>query len=393
MNILLDSTKSSLTSACLAATICLSCSIMESADGQSTEVRAVTFDLKSITGQLQLLDEQRMSIRQADGSTLNTDPGEVAFMEFSDTIKNNAPDGKLSNGLLQLVDGTRYTGWPDFDVADGRFIWLNWWSGTIQPEIDTIVFFAKEGDRIESPSPDETEDLLLLSNGDRLSGLVLEITNTVEIERIDATVASVPVERVDSLSLVNPIIEESGVRAWLTRGDEVVIDSYRFDVGTGLRIPGREPLMPNYLYAIAFDAERIRPLAEQTSRSLGLPGSDRYLVPKPRVGTGAWPLDAPPIDLQGPMRVEWVLPREGMGLTTTAVIPSRSRRHGDFELVFFDGDREVRTFRMNESSPVVDITIPLESRRLSVEIREGSVGPVQNHVRLERALLVDPGTS
>ena len=391
MNMVLDSTNSSLARVCLAATAFFSCSIMQSAIGQSTEVRAITYDLKTITGELELLDDQRLSIRQTDGSTRTTSPGEIAFIEFSDTIKNNAPDGRLRNGLLQLVDGTRYTGWSD--VVDERFVWLNWWSGTIRPEIDTIVFFSKEGDAIGLPSSDETEDLVLLSNGDRLSGLVLDITDTVEVERIDSTVASVPVGRVDYLSLINPIVEESGVRAWLTRGDEVVISDYRFDVGTGLRIPGREPLMPNYLYAIAFDSERIKPLADQSSRALELADSDRYLVPKPRIGTGAWPLDAPPIDLRGPMRVEWVLPREGLGFTTTAVIPPRSRRHGDFELVVFDGDREVRTFRMNESSPVVDITIPLESRRLSIEVREGSMGPIQNHVRLERAILVDPGTS
>jgi hypothetical protein len=387
MNIMPNLNRTTVNSTILAAVSLLPGLFVVKATGQSTGVRAITLDLKTITGKLELLDEQRLSIRQEDGSTRTVIPDEIAFIEFSDTLENAVPDGKISNGLLQLVDGTRYTGWSD--VIDDRFVWLNWWSGTVHPEIDTIVSFDKKGGLFEVGT-DETEDLVLLVNGDRLTGLVLDITDSVEIERTDSSRVSVPVDRVDYLSLVNPITEESGVRAWLTRGDEVIINSYRFDVGTGLRIPGREPLMPNYLYAIAFDSDRITPLADQSSRAMGLPDSDRYLIPEPEIDLGAWPLDAPPIELQGPMRVEWQLPEEGMGFTATAVIPPPSRRHGNFELVIFDGDKEIRTFRMNDSTSKVDITVLFETRRLSIELREGTMGPIQNHLRLERALLIHP---
>ena len=354
---------------------------------QSTDVRAIKFDLETIIGTLELLDEQRLSIRLMDGSTRSVSPDDIAFIEFTETLGNSEPDGELSNGLLQLVDGTRYTGWSD--AVDGRFVWLNWWSGTIRPDIDDIVSFGREGGPTRDEQ-DETEDLVLLVNGDRMTGLVLDITDNVEIERADSSLASIPIDRIECLSLVNPINRESGVRAWLTRGDEVIIDSFRLDAGTGLRIPGREPLMPSYLYALAFDFDRITPLADQPSRSMGLIDSDRYQVPEPSVKRGAWPLDAPPIDLKGPMRVEWELPQGGMGFTTSASIPPRSRRHGDFELSFFDGDEKIKSIRMNESSPSVDVTLSLETRRLSIEISETTMGPIQNHLRLDRALLIHP---
>ncbi len=360
---------------------------VDPAFSQSTDVRAVTFDLGTINGTLEILDEQRLSIRLEDGSTRSLSPDEIAFIEFTETLDKSEPDGELSNGLLQLVDGTRYTGWSD--VVDGRFVWLNWWSGTIRPDVDNIVFFGREGAPTREEQ-DKTEDLALLVNGDRMTGLVLDITDKVELERADSSLASIPIDRIECLSLVNPINEESGVRVWLTRGDEVIIDSFRLDAGTGLRIPGREPLMPSYLYALAFDFDRITPLADQPSRSMGLIDFDRYRVPDPSVKHGVWPLDAPPIDLKGPLRVEWDLPEEGMGFTTSASIPARSRRHGDFEVSFFDGDEKVKSIRMNESSPSVNVTLLLETRRLSIEINETTMGPVQNHLRLDRALLIHP---
>ena len=63
--------------------------------GQSTMVRAVSSDLVSTNGQLELMDDQRVSIRQADGSTSMLNPSDIAFIEFTGTLESNVPDGKV----------------------------------------------------------------------------------------------------------------------------------------------------------------------------------------------------------------------------------------------------------------------------------------------------------
>ena len=291
---------------------------------------------------------------------------------------------RYSFGTASRDDGSMYSQSAPGNASPGPATY-----NTRTPDFEGGKSFTRDGN-LQPEIEDQSEDLIILANGDRLSGLVLDLTNSVEVERADTSVVSVPLERVDYVSLVNPVAKDSGVRAWLTRGDEVKISDFPFDAGTGLRIPGREPLMPTYLYAIAFDAARVSPLADAPSRTSAIPGAPRYVTPDPEIKSGAWPLDAPPIGLMGPMRTEWLLPEAGMGLTTTLVLPSRYREHGDFDLVMFDGPDEIRSIRMNARNPRVAITVRLRTRSLAIEIREADSGPMQDYVRLERALLIHP---
>lgn len=354
---------------------------------QVNRVRAVSEELSTVEGMLEVLDEERLTIRIDDGTTVTNGPDRIAFIEFTGTLENSPPDGRVRNGLLRLVDGTRHTGW--FDTDRDEFVWLNWWSGSLTPDIDTIVSFSRDGNDPIGGS-DRSEDLVVLANGDRLPGLVLDVTDAVSVERVDGSMVRIPLERVDQVTLVNPLDESEGVRAWLTRGDEVRIGEFRFDSGTGLRTPGREPIMPNYIHAIAFDASRLVALAALPTRLSELEESPRYHVAPPDLGLGAWPLDAPPIGIMGPVRAEWTLPETGMGLVATVVLDERYREHGDLELVVLDAGEVVASHRLDARNPRQELTIPLRTRELAIEIREGDSGPVQDHVTLERALLLRP---
>jgi hypothetical protein len=367
-------------------TLALSASLSGTVDAQSTRVNVIGWDLGESTGVLELIDEERVSIRLEDGATRMFSPGDVAFIEFpAQATAGGEMNRPVPNGLLWLVDGTRYTGWSD--VEDGRFVWRNWWSGTVKPELDDILAIVEN--RGSEPDPASTEDVILLRNGDRLEGLIAAIGEDVEVEREDGTVSSVPMNRVQSIALVNDLEVGTGTRAWLAPGDEVAIDSYRFDPGTGFRIPGREPLMPAQIEVIAFDSSALLPLASVDSRTRGLDEFPRYFVPTPREATGNWPLDAPTLEFMGPLRVDWTLPRTGMKFKARVVLPRSARKHGRLEIVLLDGDQPVWSTRLDGDRSSAEIGIPLETDRLSMEIRESGAGPIQNVVRLERALLVD----
>ena len=352
---------------------------------QSTSVRVVQWDLEEVEGFLELIDEERVSIRGIDDMNTMIEPDRIAFIEFTGTIQKAQGKGGSRNGLLWLVDGTRYTGWSE--VEDGRFVWRNWWAGTVRPRLDDIFAFVENG-RTE-PVHASDEDIVLLRNGDVLKGLIDSIGEEVAVERPDGNMSTVSLDRVESVSLVNTIRPGSGARAWLTPGDEVELSSFRFDAGTGLRIEGREPLMPTHMEAMAFDSSRITPLAGLEPRIDALAESPRYRIPGPAIMQGSWPLDAPPIELRGPLRADWTLPRPGMSLHVKVSLPRSDRRHGRVELSILDGGEQVWSSTLDHDRPTTTISLPMSTDQLSMELREAGTGPIQNAVRLERAVLFD----
>jgi hypothetical protein len=242
----------------------------------------------------------------------------------------------------------------------------------------------------KAPPHAADEDVVVLANGDQLHGLVATIGENVELERTDGMTVTVPLERVRSVALVNPPKPREGTHVWLIPGDEVSIESFRFDAGTGLRVGDHESLRPRSITAIAFDVGSLTPLAEMEPVISPIQGSPRYRVPRPRVSTGAWPLDAPWIELSGPLRVEWPLAKKGQGFVARAILPSHARRLGDVELVILDGERELYSVTLDRRSPSAEIAVRLPGDSLVIELREAGGGPLQDTVRLERALLLDP---
>ena len=362
---------------------------LHQAAAQVADVQAITWDLRSIRGSLELLDDQRASIISDDGERLMLSPDDIAFIEFLGTIKarrSSGEMGEVTNGLLRLVDGTRYTGWSE--VEQGRFVWRNWWAGTVRPEIDQILYFIDRGRT--APPHVEDEDVLVLANGDVVAGIITELGSSVKLEKVDGSRIDVPMNRVRSVSFVNPEQTPKGASLWLVQGDEIPVDGFRYDTGTGLRVGDHETLMPRSITAIAFDASRILPLPGIAATVSALPGAERFHVPKPEVRTGAWPLDAPWVQLRGPLRVEWPLPKKGMGFTARVVLPPLARRLGDVELVILDGERVLHSVHLDGRSPVAEVAITLPDDKLVIELRESDGGPLQDIVRLERALLLDP---
>ena len=363
-----------------------------SVNAQSTTVSVLKWDLTELKGSLKIVDSERISITNPDGSSMMVSPDDVAVLDFGSDRDPNPGSKGSGTGMIWLTDGTRHTGWPD--IQGTSMVWRNWWSGTIDPDVEDIVAFD-ESSATDPPVP-RSMDVVVMGNGDVVMGIVDSIGESVVVEVSEGDVVEFPLDRVRSLSLVNPVDRGPGTRAWLSPGDEVILNDYRYDHGTGFRVEGKEPLMLRQVRAIAFDASRVLPLAGIECTVSPLDEYPRFRVPRPDFSRAPSPLNAPPLTLRGPLRVEWDLPRTGMGLHARASLPESVRGLGSAEIVIHDGDLRVWSANLDVDTPAVTISTTIASGRLGIEIRESSSGPIGNAIRLDRALLlatppVDPG--
>ncbi|MHC4082782.1 MAG: hypothetical protein ACYSU2_15835, partial [Planctomycetota bacterium] len=91
---------------------------------------------------------------------------------------------------------------------------------------------------------------------------------------------------------------------------------------------------------------------------------------------------------RGPISVQYQLPAGSAYLSAEAALPVKARSWGDCELVIREDDQQIFSTRLNAERPSAVIGLPLDGSRLTVEVTEGSGGPVQDQVVLLRALVL-----
>jgi hypothetical protein len=138
---------------------------------------------------------------------------------------------------------------------------------------------------------------------------------------------------------------------------------------------------------VQFDARGLIPFAAITPSSVEGPPT-RYVVPAPTVLDEFAPLGLGRVEFRGPVSVQYQLPPGAAYLSAEAALPAGSRSWGDCELVIREDDRQIFSARLNHDRPTAVIGVPLEGARLTVQVTEGSGGPVQDQVVLLRALVL-----
>ncbi len=95
------------------------------------------------------------------------------------------------------------------------------------------------------------------------------------------------------------------------------------------------------------------------------------------------------LELQGPVRVDWVLPRPAARFAATAALPPAMWAWGDCEVVVRTADgREVQRERLSADHPEAALRVPLGGQTgFSIEIEQGRAGAVQDRIVLERPLV------
>ena len=244
----------------------------------------------------------------------------------------------------------------------------------------------------------EAEDIVVLTNGDRIVGLVTEIADPLPIERSDGeSVVNVPLNRVAALSLVNPEVPPSGLRIWTSEGSvfsakKILVDEEGYVTVESPSLSSKKEISfpVRKLRGILMNPEELLPLSKISPQvDSGLATGIRSWTPPPVVAKGFWPMGAATIDFYGPMRARWSLPEAGVIFSAIAELPIDSNR-GDFDLVIRDGGREVFRTRINSENPICPIRVRLDSSDLELEMEMANGGPIQDSLHLHEAVLMLP---
>lgn len=315
---------------------------------------------------------------------------------WRDVLRRSRERSGRRRAELRMVDGQVLSG--HLLTSNGSNAWHHTRLGSIPINLEETAAI-RFVDGVTLPAASDL-DVVVLRNGDRITGFIEAFTDPLMVEQEEETKAiSIPLERVAAMAMVNPAVAGSGTRLWTADGsifdvEEVLVGEDGYVRAIRPRVnPTREvEFRLRQLRGISFDPARLLPLAGfvsmidvETNRAV------RPWAPPARTGSGFWPLNAPTIELSGPIRVRWTLPERGCIVATTAELPIDSI-HGDFELIVRDGEREVARHRLNQSHPEVRLRVELQSDTLELELGLGQNGPVHDDLLLHEALVLLPSS-
>lgn len=309
--------------------------------------------------------------------------------------------GSEAEGLLILADGQRFPGRRSGAPAEQDVLaWEHPTLGSVAAPLDLVsevryMLFLPSGDPVFlEPAP---RDRALLVNGDRLEGFIESLGDPVRIETPSGDV-ELPAARVAGARLANPRQEQRGLALWLEDGTVARVRSLETDGRGGasatLADAQSARLSLDQIIGVVFDGSRLRPLARIAPQEQSA-AEGRPLLDPMRIADDFWApavLDAPSIELPGPMQVMWTLPEGATRLGGVGRLPRSSWVWGDCELVIEVDEQEVLRERLHRGRPTIEFSVPVRGRELTIRIEPGAYGPIQDRVILERALiLLAPG--
>jgi hypothetical protein len=374
--------------------------------------RIIHESLTTTSGDPLVVDDDRAIVFDRSGGLPQAVPvaevlaivvGPVAERDVDAVVRTAArragDDAEIVSPFLEFTDGQRLPG-SLHPASDGRPVWRSAWVRDVPFDLDRIrsIRFEEGAPMIRSDSA----DVVVLSNGDQLRGLVEDVGLDVVVE-VDAQDGgdprriSVPIHRVASISLVNPTEPTQGALTWLRGGHRIGSESVRVDDDGYVRLVrptlgGDLAEIPSeFLLATTPHAERIVPLSS-TSVAVdpGRAAGVRPWIPPIRRAVGHHPLDAAPLRLDGPLRATFTLPADAERVAMTLERPGDSGG-GRVEVIISDGDRERERRVLDLEHPVIALVVPVDSGRLVVEIDDAGDGPFGDALLLREAIVVRAG--
>ena len=359
--------------------------------------------------------------RRPDGDRNESAPfGQIVAILWTGRDALGEPSANLS---MTMQSGERFPG--RIDRGAGELRWMHPWLGPIAIDLERTRSIEIEASRRETIPRESEGDRVLLANGDVIEGLVTELDRDCVVESLDdGSIRRVPLEVVARIDLLESDQNPGTIR--LEARDGTVVDVERFrvaptslreqarreDVATIAIVRGRDqdladasskeiPLPLRDFSAIVFGPARIESLASldpqiepiETRQASGgdaaNTATERFWIPAPARAEESTPIADRDVEFSGPARIRYRVAK-GSVLSTTAILPDTMRRFGDFELVLFDGRREILRHRFSHEAPRLEIAAPITSGELVLELHEGRYGPVQDRLRFESALLIVP---
>ncbi len=356
-------------------------------------------DLSRTPARVVTIDDAELMWLDATGATLATPLADTLGLESRTSLDEaRTVFGTLTYepSMLRLVDGRRLTGALSGAPAIPEV--LRWQHAVLGPvdvpleQIDRLVLQRTSlgPGTLDLLPPADRRDVLLLRNGDRLEGFIIDLGRDAVIE-VDGREIAVPMESVQQAALANPREAWEGPLVWLRDGSVLGASAVRFSdrlftLSTGLDAAteagtddpeteaGAASVRPEHVSAVAFDTRRLIPVSS--------------LLDGTRVREERSPFNAEPIELRGASSAEVDLPARAKRVSLSAELPLRARAWGRCELLLaVDGSVRAR-LPLSAASPVIDYELDLEdARRLELILEPGAYGRVQAVVEVRDALI------
>lgn len=187
-----------------------------------TPVRVLHQDLRLDRAHLLAIDDAGVQLRSADDRTARVPLADLIALsaggpETLPAIPIIPSEASASRVFVELVDAQRLvidiTDSDDPESLAGTALGL----GACRIPLERIARIARPGAAWRADTP--TDDVVLLTNGDRLSGFVASIGAEVAIESADGVIARVPFARVREIRLANPPAAQGDSHAPLVTDD------------------------------------------------------------------------------------------------------------------------------------------------------------------------------
>ncbi|MBC7834462.1 MAG: hypothetical protein H7Y88_05090 [Phycisphaerales bacterium] len=321
------------------------------------------------------------------------------------------PPPRISQWILELADHQRFPGHAAAaqpDTADS-FAWEHPLLGRLVFSIDSAAALWSHKSARPAPAP-AGDDSVLLANGDTLRGLVESIGDVIKISPAGAhRPLELPWDRVTAMTIASEPALPDGPMLWLTDSTACRFNTLSLQPeGLAIEIPRAEPgSAPAAMHSVSIDPANFAAILIDTDQTSALAmaaltsqkSADDSRPRQARLGDSAAPLLAAPIELPGPMTVQWSLPVGTTRLAGWARLPDDCLDWGDCVLTVSIAQagqagvaNVLATHRLNAESPRVRLDCDLgppsaAPRLLTITLDQGERGPIQDRVILEHVLI------
>lgn len=388
------------------------------ADGSWTRARLVSIG----SGEWRVAegkDGKERVIREEDVLAFITDRGRSSSRDSSSgdgqQPSTDAPS-PISFGLLELANGQRLPG--NFRATRDTNYWDHRWIGSIPIDLAQVATMRLRGAR--TPERRADGDVILLLNGDTLTGFVERIGNDIEFEPLasdDGTDAkplrrSISNDRVAAIALARSDSPRStAARIWAIDGAVVDGNALRFDAQQGWGFELADPLLAKIRSSRTSDnnaanplagllrPERVVPLALAGKPSAAMPaehyqfGLERAI----RIGsTDRALLGLAQVELAGPVIASFTMPsavpaQGGDALFTCEVALSEpAPRDARVDIEFRMGSGKPVRVSLDPQNRRAPVVLPCAPGKLEIAVTDGGNGIAGDAVVLDRACFILP---
>lgn len=306
---------------------------------------------------------------------------DIPLTECFAIIRDDAWVPRPSRMRVFLADGQVFPG--SFIGGDQDHITIR------HPWMDQMRIPLDDVSRVEfGPSnpmvTDDSQDHVLLTNGDVLTGFIESIEDPVVIEvtRDDVELFEIPLDRIAEVRLAGDPAPPRWPRAWFVDGLQLTAPSIRIDETGRVKMPRHEFMTGEFgrypgideIVAIVIDGDRFKPLSGVGVKTVPI-DPIRRVNPDPQRLDVARVLDLSDLRMSGPVQHEFSM-KGGFNRFRTVLERPRNSDNWSPPLVEIGVDDRILWSGRVEGSLPLDIELPDGSESLVIRIDCGDHGPI-----------------